>query len=195
MTCSVENCDQQGRLTRGMCSRHYQRLHLYGDVNRTWPTAEARFMRRIKKLANGCWEWTGSINPANGYGRIQHGGKRNPIRSLAHRFAYELLVGPIPEGLTLDHLCHTVDQSCPGGIECPHRRCVNPAHLEPVTSLENSMRGKTPGAINAAKTHCKWGHEFTPENTGHYLGHRICRKCRTKEGRALRSAASETAAM
>jgi hypothetical protein len=83
----------------------------------------------------------------------------------AHRFAWELLRGAIPDGLTLDHLCR-------------NRRCVNPDHLEPVTAVENTMRGQAPHAINARKTHCLRGHAFDEENT--YVrsdGARICRAC------------------
>ena len=94
---------------------------------------------------------------------------------LAHRFSYELLVGPIAPGLELDHLCRV-------------RACCNPAHLEPVTPLENFRRGYAIAAINARKTHCKHGHEFSPENTYVYTGKqgtsRICRECRSTKKRA-----------
>lgn len=107
-----------------------------------------------------CWIWTGKRLPA-GYGRMSYGGKWN----LAHRMSYTHLVGPIPEGLDLDHLCR-------------NRACVNPAHLEPVTRSVNLRRGVGGPAINAAKTHCIRGHEFTPENTAiAERGKRRCRKC------------------
>jgi hypothetical protein len=85
---------------------------------------------------------------------------------MAHRLAYELLVGPIPDGLTLDHLCRT-------------RNCINPWHLEPCTLKENQLRSPV---INANKTHCRNGHEYTEENTRHYVRKggakmRTCRKC------------------
>jgi hypothetical protein len=122
---------------------------------------------------NGCIYYTGQLMP-NGYGQTtaptSGGGYR---QQSVHRLAYEMFVGQIPEGLTLDHLCHTNDLTCPGGNGCLHRRCVNPAHLEPVTRGENTSRGG-----NAIKTHCKRGHEFTPENT--YMtpgGARQCRAC------------------
>lgn len=118
---------------------------------------EERFWERVDKNApNGCWVWVAGKIPA-GYGSL--GGVR------AHRFAYELLVGPIPAGLELDHLCR-------------NRACVNPAHLEPVTHHENILRGQSPAAKNAGKTHCVRGHEYSDENT--YVqsdGSRRCRKC------------------
>jgi hypothetical protein len=108
----------------------------------------------------GCIVWTGVLR--NGYGVISSGNRW--LR--AHRVAYELLVGPIPDGLVLDHLCRNT-------------RCINPHHLEPVTVRENTLRSPIAlSAINARKTHCPAGHEYSPENT--YLranGHRACRAC------------------
>lgn len=91
---------------------------------------------------SGCHLWTGSIH-RTGYGRITvkdaETGRWRP--ELAHRVAYEEYVGPIPDGLVLDHTCHD-PASCRGGWSCLHRRCINPAHLEPVTPHENLMRGR-----------------------------------------------------
>jgi len=89
----------------------------------------------------------------------------------AHRYVYEQEVGPIPDGLTLDHLCR-------------NRACVNPDHLEPVTMRVNTLRGETITARNAAKTRCDKGHEFTPENTMRKPDGRRCRVCqRASEAR------------
>lgn len=120
------------------------------------------------QISDGCWEWTGLIN-AEGYGTIPRGGGQysgTRFNLLAHRLVYELLVGPIPEGLQLDHLCRV-------------RNCVNPAHLEPVTQRENTMRSPiAPAAINARKTHCPRGHPYDvvryPLNRSPERG---CRRC------------------
>lgn len=83
----------------------------------------------------------------------------------AHRFSYEILVGPIPEGMELDHLCK-------------NRRCVNPAHLEPVTHHENLIRGNGFTGINARKTHCSRGHELSQDNIlNRSRGGRECKTC------------------
>lgn len=116
----------------------------------------------------GCWVWMRArlVGYCGGYGQFY-------IRSrphLAHRWAYEKLVGPIPEGLELDHLCR-------------NRACVNPCHLEPVTHRENVLRGEAPAAIHARKTHCKNGHELTGDNiyVYSYPRHNITRtrQCKT----------------
>ena len=126
-----------------------------------------------------CWEWTGTT--VEGYGTFagDRGHERNEPE-MAHRFAYELLVGPIPEGLTLDHLCRV-------------RHCCNPEHLEPVTSAENTARSPlTQASINRAKTHCHRGHPFSDANLGRNAnGTRICRECRRESSRAYRARNAE----
>jgi hypothetical protein len=111
---------------------------------------------------DGCWPWKASLD-SGGYGQFYAEGKH----VLPHRFAYELIVGPIPKGAQLDHLCRV-------------RHCVNPGHLEPVSPGENNRRGYGISAVNLRKTHCKRGHPFDFENT--YLipneGGRSCRICR-----------------
>ena len=109
-----------------------------------------------------CWLWEGGEGgEGEGYGRARVNGSMRA----AHRVAYEALVGAIPDGMQLDHLCRI-------------HLCVNPDHLEPVTPQENTLRGFGPAGINARKTHCIHGHEFTPENTYIKGGWRICRECK-----------------
>ena len=120
-----------------------------------------------------CWFWMAA--KTNGYGVVQHNGRVQR----AHRVVYEHLVGPIPVGLELDHLCR-------------NRACVNPAHLEPVTGKDNIARGESMSALHSRQTHCRAGHEFTPDNT--YLrkrGHnteRFCRECCRARDRRRRPA-------
>lgn len=114
-----------------------------------------------------CSTWDGKTN-AEGYAKLKVDG----VWYYAHRFAYELAYGPIPPGMTVDHLCHD-PAVCTLGIECPHRVCAEPMHLGICTKSENSARNR-----NAAKTHCKHGHEFTDENTYRRSnGGRVCRAC------------------
>jgi hypothetical protein len=127
-TCSVPECPYLARAARGLCWSHYHRLRRLGTTDgaagrprpRTLSMSE-RFWSKVDKSGD-CWLWTGTIT--NRYGRffLAHG-RMTP----AHRWAYESLVGPIPEGLTIDHLCRNPP-------------CVNPDHLEPVTVQENVRR-------------------------------------------------------
>jgi hypothetical protein len=139
-----------------------------------WGTLLERFWVKVDKRGpDECWPWRGAQG-AGGYGTIRRAGGGN---APAHRIAYELFVGPIPVGLDIDHTCHD-PETCAGGDGCPHRGCVNPAHLEPLTHRENVLRGNTIGRINAAKTHCKRGHPLSGDNL--YLrpdGGRQCKAC------------------
>ena len=110
-----------------------------------------------------CWVWQGKPG-SRGYGYFWYQDKKR----LAHRFYYELLVGPIPDGLVIDHLCRNT-------------MCVNPAHLEPVTDRVNIERGIGPAARNMIATHCFMNHEFDEENTYYdSRGDRCCRKCQKR---------------
>ena len=154
-------------VARGMCRRHYLKWRRAQGDNFTplTSTAVERFWSHVDKQIS-CWLWTGTME-WSGYGNIFVNGN-TPRLQKAHRFSYELLVGPIPEGLEIDHTCHT--KMCPTpGIKDLHRRCVNPAHLEAVTRAVNIDRGQAPeltrAYYRAAVTHCPWGHEYTEENT------------------------------
>jgi hypothetical protein len=132
---------------------------------------EERFFKHVRpNPGTGCWEWAGPKN-WGGYGQILNVG---PSRShwTAHGAAYRLFVGEIPMGMELDHVCRM-------------RHCANPAHLEVVTHRENLRRAPTQvTTVNATKTHCVDGHEFTEENT--YTtpdGRRQCRSCHRRRVR------------
>lgn len=175
MTCSVGGCTKTAH-ARGWCGMHYQRWRIHGDLTagRRKPDIRTYVAKRVRvNTATGCWEWLAHVD-YRGYGRISPscGGELR-----AHRLVYELLVGPIPVGLDLDHICHSTDNTCRGGV-CHHRRCVNPAHLEPVTRSENGRR-----QASARWTHCIHGHELTPENTYRSPSgkQRRCRTCRRRE--------------
>lgn len=139
-------------------------------------SVETLFWLRVGKREPGeCWPWLGSVY-TYGYGQLglkQPDGKwRN---RLAHVVSYEIANGPVPEGLTVDHVCHNGDLSCDGGDDCPHRRCVNPAHLEAVTRKVNANRSH---CHNGSKTHCPQDHEYTPDNIyWRKDGSRVCRTC------------------
>lgn len=167
-TCSIDDCGKPAKC-RGWCDMHYWRWSKYGDPLRVKKTAEERFWSKVDKNGpEGCWLWTDHL------GRQGYADFWVPPRPVkAHRFAYELLVGPIPEGLVIDHLCSV-------------RHCVNPAHLEAVTQRVNVLRSTNHVAAQAVATHCKRGHEFTPENTYMHRGKRDCRTCHRDQARRAR---------
>lgn len=133
-----------------------------------------RFFAKVQfDRETGCWIWLASRSH-NGYGLFGPSSRR---RVRAHRWAYERFVGPIPEGLVLDHTCR-------------RPACCNPVHLEPVTNQENLLRGDGPAGANARKTHCIHGHEFDAGNTGRDVrGNRFCKTCRNGWIAAKRRAA------
>lgn len=140
-SCSVAGCDELAH-ARGMCPSHFCRDRRHGDPlagrrpNAKGTLAERFWHYTAKAGPDECWLWTGPMFTVSGYGQLGYGGA--PL--YAHRVSYEVNVGPIPEGLVIDHTCHNADPDCPGGV-CIHHRCVNPAHLEAVTSDENVRRG------------------------------------------------------
>lgn len=119
------------------------------------------FSRTVPEPNGGCWLWDGAVDK-EGYGRVSHPDWRRGTTT-AHRLAYEVAVGRVPDGLVLDHLCR---------VRC----CINPLHLEAVSVGENNRRG-TSWSVNSGKTQCPHGHEYTEQNTYIYRGRRHCRAC------------------
>jgi len=170
--CSIRGCVKPLK-TRGWCQMHYMRWYTTGEVGppeslrptRGMPESE-RFWLSVDKTAE-CWEWTGTRSKA-GYGQFPLSSSPKQVR--AHRFAYENLVAPIPDGLTIDHLCR-------------NRGCVNPSHLEPVTLAENVRRSSIFRRKNP--TACPHGHPY-PENAllranGSIKDCRACNRRRARE--------------
>lgn len=174
------------RKRRGLCNSCYKKDLAEAKAAGTYKApirdVGARILAGVEINSSGCWIWTGAVIPTNGYGQISVQGRRRFV----HRLAYETFVGAIPEGLEIDHRCHSQNLSCEGNVNCPHRLCCNPDHLEPVTTAENCRRSNSPMGKNARKTHCSRGHEFNAENTivawrNTPAGMRKSRKCRKCE--------------
>lgn len=142
---------------RSIATRHGQREAQASDMR--------RLLEKVAIGEDGCWRTTGSVT-GKGYARFRFDGRSGH----GHRFAYLALVGPIPDGLELDHVCRV-------------RHCVNPAHLEPVTHLENLKRRKPSEEwARSQPTHCVNDHEYTRDNTyNRPNGKRDCRICKNAE--------------
>lgn len=133
-----------------------------------------RFLRLIYKQPNGCWIWLGESNNDN-YGMFRP--RPGALRIMAHRYSYEIHKGPIPAGMDVGHLCHdraVEDGSCPGGKDCGHRKCINPAHLEAQTRSDNT---RLQNHANRGKKACPQGHPYDEDNTIIRGGRRFCRTC------------------
>lgn len=134
-TCSIPDCELTVR-ARGWCQKHYRRWHYSGSPTPMTSSApvfaswEDRFWAKVKKT-NTCWEWQAATVRGYGYFFYMTAGKKRNGR--AHRIAYELLIGPIPEGHDLDHMCHS-------------KACVNPSHLRPTTRKQNMENRSGPNA-------------------------------------------------
>ncbi len=135
------------------------------NTHRWTQPIEERFWAKVylPPCEDDCWLWTGAKS-GHGYSSFWDGS----ANIKAHQWAYEDTIGPIPEGLEIDHLCR-------------NRRCVNPAHLEAVTHRENTLRGMSPPALHARKTMCQNGHPLAPGPDVYVnprTGARVCRICR-----------------
>jgi hypothetical protein len=128
-----------------------------------------RFLAKIEFVGE-CWIW--KAGKSKGYGRFSPTPDSNRY---SHRVAYEWCVGPVPEGLELDH------------YKCLIRACCNPAHVEPVTSQVNIQRSNGPAGVNYRKAICKHGHLFDEDNTGYLKsGKRYCRACTARRAKERR---------
>lgn len=164
-TCTVPDCDSP-RVGWGHCNKHYRRLRRTGRLDK--PSVEERFFAHVSEGPGGCW----LFDKSNDKGYAAFNVDSTPIEG--HLWCYRFLIGEVPDGLTLDHLCR---------VRC----CVNPWHLDPVPHRVNILRGVGPAAVNAKRTQCVNGHPFTRANT--YVtpnGRRQCRACRAIRSDAYR---------
>lgn len=170
-TCAVEDCGRPHK-GLGLCTKHYQRWKKSGSTElKPRPSEQERFRSKYAaQRGSGCWLWTGTFWP-NGYGMfaLERKAGEPPRYALAHRYSFELEGRAIPDGLVIDHLCRV-------------RACVNPSHLEPVTTRENLVRGEGFVGLQARRTHCARGnHPLSGANlVVDRNGWRSCRKCRAE---------------
>lgn len=170
-TCSIDGCSKK-YFGRSYCNMHYSRWRRNGDPLNAGrairdATADERFWPFLD--IGDCWLWTRGTN-GSGYGCLG----LDDGSELAHRYAWERLVGPISEGMTIDHLCRV-------------KLCCNPDHMEVTTYAVNLGRAHTRAAQLAARTHCDEGHPFDEANTGYRKpSGRYCRKCYARRSRAYR---------
>lgn len=162
--CVIDGCDKPSREGRKHCSMHAERIRKYGDPHRTRrydaTSPVERVLGRVEVTDAGCWEFTGS-RQKYGHGLVRVGSKRDGTARVekAHRVIYEACVGPIPDGLVLDHLCSNPP-------------CVNPDHLDPCTRSENTRRERD------RRTQCRRGHPWAQENITTFSdGRRTCSIC------------------
>ena len=161
ITCSILGCNKPTH-ARGWCHPHYENWRRTGDPIPCHQSLYSAWWDRVDFAVSGCWNWTGAT-AERGYGLVYNPQTKRFVR--AHRRVYEMCVGPIPDGLEIDHLCR-------------NPRCINPDHLEPVTHVENCLRSPIMGQGQTTKTHCPAGHPYEGENL--YIfpnGARACRTC------------------
>jgi hypothetical protein len=182
--CQIKGCDRPHN-AQAFCRLHHERWLKHGHPLKTLAQISPEKLLKDRFYSNvslpnedGCMLWTGTLVPkkGKGYGVFSFAG----IRVYAHRLAYELLVGPIPEGLQIDHV---------KAWGCRSTACCNPDHLEPVTQEENLRRSDGIGQRHARKTHCVNNHPFSKENTRILPnGSRQCRQCRRDYANKYRNA-------
>ena len=182
MLCADPECERAA-WCRGLCSRHY-----IADQYRDKPPpndseiADRLFPKIVENPDTNCWEWQGRGHARTGHGMFYYNALGKMVTRYVHIWMWEFLVGPIPEGLQLDHLCRVTN-------------CCNPVHLEPVTSKVNTLRGEGIAAVNARKTECVRGHPLDGPDADVfvYRDMRYCRACkriREREKRASRQMAN-----
>lgn len=175
--CAASGCEKTAT-SGGYCGPHYHRNRKYGDplggTTARGLTESQRFWPKVdRRGSDECWPWTAAVTD-KGFGQFGYG-IASTIQT--HRWVYEAVNGLLDPGQVVDHTCHGRDLLCKPGNSCRHRRCCNPSHLEAVDPLVNVARGRSFSAVNAAKTHCKWGHPLTPENSYGRNGRRQCKTC------------------
>lgn len=163
--CRADECTTAAEV-KALCRKHYQRMRKTGTTTRR--DALDRFMAKVEISDDGCWIWTGYLNPA-GYGQFGVGSRL----VLAHRWLYEQAVEQIPDSLTLDHLCRVT-------------ACVNPDHLEPVSLAENIRRAAAVRDYGQPMAVCAHGHAMTPANSYRRPGRRNSLACKTCQREASR---------
>lgn len=181
--CSVDGCEVKAK-ARGWCPRHWKRWRAHGDPTYAkfepirGGTDEERFWAKVTPTGF-CWYWggscTGSTTDGKGHDYFNLGADSGRKGVVAHKFSYETLVGPVPDGLELDHLCRNPP-------------CVNPDHLEPVTHAENMRRGFAPAQHSVRTKKCGYGHDISTEEkvytNGRVQVRSTCKICAARRQRA-----------